>query len=87
MPVFVDSGFRRGSDVIKALACGATAAFVGRAAVWGMASGAEAGCRSVLATLRDEVARTLILIGADTSAVVCAAHLQPHSTSPGGSLV
>lgn len=87
MPVFVDSGFRRGSDVIKALACGATAAFVGRAAVWGVASGAEAGCRSVLATLRDEVARTQILIGADSTADVCAGHLAARSILPGGSLV
>ena len=52
-----------------------------------MASGAEAGCRSVLATLRDEVARTQILIGADSTADVCAGHLAARSILPGGSLV
>ncbi|MGO4392477.1 alpha-hydroxy acid oxidase [Variovorax sp. M-6] len=87
MPVFVDSGFRRGSDVVKALAAGATAAFVGRAAVWGMATGAEAGCRSVLATLRDEIARTMILVGADATADITARHLSGPSISEGGSLV
>jgi len=87
MPVFVDSGFRRGSDVVKALACGATAAFVGRAAVWGMASGAEAGCRGVLATLRDEIARTMILIGADATGDISAGHLPARSLPQGDSLV
>jgi len=87
MPVFVDSGFRRGSDVVKALACGATAAFVGRAAVWGMASGAEAGCRGVLSTLRDEITRTMILIGADATNAISATHLAERPTTQGGSRV
>ena len=61
--------------------------WIGRAAVWGMATGAEAGCRSVLATLRDEVARTMILVGADATADITARHLPGPSISEGGSLV
>lgn len=75
IPVFVDGGFRRGSDVVKALAAGATAAFVGRAAVWGMATGGEAGARGVLAGLVDDIARTMVLIGADRVADVSPRHL------------
>lgn len=75
IPVFVDGGFRRGSDVVKALAAGATAAFVGRPAVWGMATDGEAGARSVLAALAEEIARTMILIGADRVADISAQHL------------
>jgi (S)-mandelate dehydrogenase len=82
IPVFVDGGFRRGSDVVKALATGATAAFVGRPAVWGMATGGEAGARGVLAALSDEIARTMILIGADRVADISPGHLlvnaRPH---------
>jgi (S)-mandelate dehydrogenase len=82
IPVFVDGGFRRGSDVVKALAAGATAAFVGRAAVWGMATGGEAGARGVLAGLADDIARTMVLIGADRVADVSPRHLlTPLSTA------
>ncbi|MCR6477168.1 alpha-hydroxy-acid oxidizing protein [Variovorax sp. ZS18.2.2] len=84
LPVFVDSGFRRGSDVVKALAAGATAAFVGRAAVWGMAAGGEAGARAVLQTLCDETQRTMALIGADTVADIAPHHLTA-SLQPGDS--
>jgi len=80
IPVFVDGGFRRGSDVVKALAAGATAAFVGRLPVWGMAGGGEAGAHGVLAGLRDEIARTMVLIGADRVADISPDHLfEPHS--------
>jgi isopentenyl diphosphate isomerase/L-lactate dehydrogenase-like FMN-dependent dehydrogenase len=48
MPVLLDSGVRRGSDAIKALALGATAVLVGRPYVWGLAVAGEAGVRDVL---------------------------------------
>lgn len=75
IPVFVDSGFRRGSDVVKALALGATAVFAGRPAIWGMATAGEAGARQVLAQWADEIVRTMVLIGADTVADIAAHHL------------
>src|SRR6266567_8296285 len=46
--VYVDGGIRRGTDVLKALALGARAAFAGRAVVSGLAVGGEAGVRDVL---------------------------------------
>ena len=85
IPVFVDSGFRRGSDVVKALALGAKAVFAGRPAVWGMATAGEAGVRDVLGRLADEIVRTMVLIGADTVADIAPHHLL-HSNDSGGHL-
>lgn len=64
MPVFIDSGFRRGSDVVKALALGAKAVFIGRPVVYGLAADGEVGVSGVLKLFADEVARTMTLIGA-----------------------
>ncbi|MBS0449370.1 MAG: alpha-hydroxy-acid oxidizing protein [Proteobacteria bacterium] len=63
IPVFVDSGFRRGSDVLKAIALGARAAFIGRPAMWGLAADGEQGVSSVLRLFLEEIARTMTLIG------------------------
>jgi 4-hydroxymandelate oxidase len=54
MPVFVDSGFRRGTDVIKALAMGAAAVGVGRPYLWGLGAFGEDGVARVLDILRTE---------------------------------
>lgn len=61
--LMVDSGIRRGSDVVKALALGADMAFVGRATLFGMAAGGEAGARHALGILRAEIDRVLALLG------------------------
>ncbi|MFE0184096.1 alpha-hydroxy acid oxidase [Streptomyces olivaceus] len=63
VPVLLDGGVRRGSDVAVALALGAAAVGVGRPVVWGLAAGGEAGARTVLAALRDEYDHTLALCG------------------------
>ncbi|GGL94763.1 alpha-hydroxy-acid oxidizing enzyme [Streptomyces fumigatiscleroticus] len=63
VPVLLDGGVRRGSDVAVALALGATAVGVGRPVLWGLAAEGEAGVRRVLATLRDEYDHTLALCG------------------------
>lgn len=55
VPVLVDSGFRRGSDVFKALAMGATAVGIGRPYIWGLASFGQEGVEKVLAILRREL--------------------------------
>jgi isopentenyl diphosphate isomerase/L-lactate dehydrogenase-like FMN-dependent dehydrogenase len=55
MPVLVDSGFRRGTDIFKALALGATAVCIGRPYVWGLASFGQAGVDQVLTILRREL--------------------------------
>jgi (S)-mandelate dehydrogenase len=61
--VLVDGGFRRGADIVKALALGARMVLVGRAALYGVAAGGEAGARRALQILRSEVDRVLALLG------------------------
>jgi L-lactate dehydrogenase (cytochrome) len=63
IPVMMDSGVRRGTDVLKALALGARAVLVGRPILWGLAVGGEAGVREVLEILRTEIDRDLALLG------------------------
>ena len=55
MPVLVDSGFRRGTDIFKALALGATAVCIGRPYVWGLAAFGQPGVEEVLTMLRREL--------------------------------
>ena len=61
--VFVDGGFRRGTDVVKALALGARAVLVGRPYFHGLAIGGERGVADVIATLRSEIDNTMALLG------------------------
>lgn len=75
IPVFVDGGFRRGSDVVKALALGAKAAFVGRPAAFALGGGGEAGVASMLQGLNDELQRTMALIGAASISAIERGHL------------
>lgn len=62
--VLVDGGLRRGADVVKALALGATAVLIGRPQLWALATGGEAGVQALLAWLCGELARTMALCGA-----------------------
>lgn len=61
--VMVDSGFRRGTDVVKALALGAKLVLIGRATLYGTAAGGEAGAARAIAIFRDEIDRTLAQVG------------------------
>jgi isopentenyl diphosphate isomerase/L-lactate dehydrogenase-like FMN-dependent dehydrogenase len=70
VPVIVDSGIRRGSDVVKAIALGATAAMIGRATLYGLACDGQAGAARVLSLLHDEVLRVMGLIGCPTVAEI-----------------
>lgn len=63
IPVFVDSGVRRGTDILKALALGATAALVGRPVVWGLTVGGQQGIEHVLQMLKDEFELAMSLCG------------------------
>ena len=59
IPVFVDGGFRRGSDVLKALAIGARAVGIGRPYIWGLAAYGQEGVERVLEILRAELSLTM----------------------------
>jgi (S)-mandelate dehydrogenase len=64
MTVLLDSGVRRGSDVVKALALGADSVLVGRAPLYGLAAAGQAGASRALELLRAETARTMAMLGA-----------------------
>jgi (S)-mandelate dehydrogenase len=61
--VLVDSGFRRGSDVVKALALGAHAVQIGRSTLYGIAAHGEAGAKRALDIFREEIGRVMALLG------------------------
>jgi isopentenyl diphosphate isomerase/L-lactate dehydrogenase-like FMN-dependent dehydrogenase len=63
MPVLVDSGFRRGTDILKALAVGATAVLVGRPPLWGLGAFGQPGVERVLQLLETELALAMGLCG------------------------
>ncbi|MBX6321684.1 MAG: alpha-hydroxy-acid oxidizing protein [Rhodospirillaceae bacterium] len=65
VPVLVDGGIRRGSDVVKALALGARACLVARPHLWGLAVAGEAGVAWVLEILRRDIDRTMGLCGVE----------------------
>jgi isopentenyl diphosphate isomerase/L-lactate dehydrogenase-like FMN-dependent dehydrogenase len=66
MTIFLDSGVRRGSDIVKAVALGADAVLVGRAPLYGLAAAGEAGVTRALDLLRFETVRTMAMLGART---------------------
>ena len=68
IPVLVDGGFRRGIDVVKALALGARAVLIGRPHLWGVACAGEEGVLWALELFRREIDRALALGGWDSLA-------------------
>lgn len=63
VPVLVDGGFRRGTDMLKALAFGARAVLVGRPVMWGLAAYGAAGVQGVIEMLQTELARYMAMCG------------------------
>ena len=63
VPVLIDGGLRRGGDVVRALALGATACLIGRPQLWGLAVAGEAGVAHVLDIYRREIDRAMGLCG------------------------
>jgi 4-hydroxymandelate oxidase len=66
MPVLVDSGFRRGTDIAKALCIGAQGVCVGRPYVWGLGAFGQPGVEQVLELLRIELRAIMQQLGAPT---------------------
>jgi L-lactate dehydrogenase (cytochrome) len=74
--VVLDGGVRRGSDVVKAICLGARAVMVGRAYAYGLAAGGGAGVARAIAILRDDVIRTLRLLGCHDVAALDSSYVQ-----------
>jgi len=64
LPILIDGGIRRGTDLVKALAMGASAGLIGRPQLWGLAVAGEAGVAHVLEIYRREIDRAMGLLGA-----------------------
>ena len=63
LSVLYDSGIRRGADILRALALGADAVLIGRATLYGLAAGGEAGATRALDIVRDELRRSMAHCG------------------------
>ena len=72
----VDSGFRRGTDIFKALALGAAAVCIGRPYVWGLAGFGQPGVEAVLAMLRRELELVMRQSGTPTLASITPKHVE-----------
>ena len=70
VPVLMDGGFRRGTDVLKALALGASAVLVGRPVVWGLCAYGAEGVQSVVEMLQTELARYMAMTGKPNLAAI-----------------
>lgn len=75
VPVLVDSGFMRGSDVVKAIALGADCVLVGRATLYGVAAAGEVGAARVLSIFKDEIDRSLAMLGLSSPAELTPNHV------------
>lgn len=76
IPILVDSGFRRGSDVFKALALGASAVCIGRPYLWGLAAFGQDGVAAVLALLRRELETLMIEMGTPDLGAITRDHVR-----------
>jgi 4-hydroxymandelate oxidase len=63
--VYADGGIRSGSDILTALALGASAVFLGRPTIWGLTCGGADGVAGVLTALTEELAHAMALCGLD----------------------
>jgi 4-hydroxymandelate oxidase len=80
VPVILDGGIRRGTDIFKGLALGATATGIGRPYIWGLASFGQEGVETVLALLRKETEMTMRQAGTQTVKGITKAYIVPHGT-------
>ncbi len=73
IPIFIDGGFRRGSDVLKGLAAGADLVGLGRPILYGLAADGSDGVRDVILKIRSELTRIMVMVGAGAIE-----HISPH---------
>jgi (S)-mandelate dehydrogenase len=80
--LIVDGGIRRGTDIVKALALGADAVLLGRAPLYGLAAGGEAGASHALDILVSELDRVLGELGCNSVAELGPGFLRPATGDP-----
>jgi L-lactate dehydrogenase (cytochrome) len=73
--VLMDGGVRRGSDIVKAICLGARAVLLGRAYAFGLAAAGKSGVTRALEILRDDVERTLRLLGCPSVSALNSSYL------------
>jgi lactate oxidase len=78
LPIILDSGVRRGTDVFKALALGANVVACGRPVLYGLALGGSLGAQSVLEYMRDNLALVMRLAGTSSIKEISRDNLVPH---------
>jgi 4-hydroxymandelate oxidase len=82
IPVLVDGSFRRGTDILKALAFGAKGVLIGRPAMWGLAGYGSDGVQGVVEMLQTELARYMCMCGRPSLAAVDASLVRVHAPLP-----
>lgn len=82
--LLIDGGFRRGADIVKAVAFGAHAVMLGRATLYGVAAGGQAGAERALTILREEVDRVLGLLGCPDIAALDQRYLRRGAPAASG---
>ena len=80
IPVLFDGGVRRGTDVFKALALGATAVGIGRPYIWGLGAFGQEGVEAVLTILRRELEVVMRQAGTVTVKRITPSYIVPHGT-------
>ena len=78
IPLLIDGGFRRGSDILKALVLGAQAVMVTRPPLWGLAAYGAEGVQAVMEMLQSELARNMTMIGARTPKMLTRGMIRSH---------
>jgi len=78
VPVIADGSFRRGTDILKALAFGAAAVAIGRPVMWGLAAYGADGVQGVIEMLQTELARYMAMCGRSTISKLDRTVLQVH---------
>ncbi|XP_016490101.1 peroxisomal (S)-2-hydroxyacid oxidase GLO4 [Nicotiana tabacum] len=76
VPVLLDGGIRRGTDIFKALALGAKAVLIGRPVVYGLATKGESGVKQVIEMLKNELEQTMALAGCCTLNDITRSHVK-----------
>ncbi len=79
LPILIDGGFRRGSDVLKALALGASSVLVSRPVIWGLAAYGADGVRTIIELLQTELARDMTMLGTVNIDAITQQHVRIHS--------